>query len=157
VVQFIVKEVFSHIEDEDYFDGLMVLIEEIINTTKQSYYEYFEDFKRVANLLVTREVMGQMIEVLLLKQEQSFRNASKFMEYLVQRINNEREDNNYYNRGEEIEPSMTFEVEVFYQKIEQLVAIIPSIDAFVLLPLFSTPSLRFPIYPFFRRCLTAPR
>lgn len=46
-----------HIEDEDYFDGLMVLIEEIINTTKQSYYEYFEDFKRVANLLVTREVM----------------------------------------------------------------------------------------------------
>jgi hypothetical protein len=69
VVQFIVKEVFAHMEDEDYFDGLMVLIEEIINTTKQSYYEYFEDFKRVANLLVTREVMQQLIEVLLQKQQ----------------------------------------------------------------------------------------
>lgn len=68
----------------------------------------------MANLLVTREVMQQLIEVLLRNQEQSFRNASKFMEYLVLRINTEREDNNYYNRGEEVEPSMIFEVEVFY-------------------------------------------
>ena len=35
----------------------MVLIEEILNTTKQSYYEYFEDFKRVSNLLVSKRVM----------------------------------------------------------------------------------------------------
>jgi hypothetical protein len=134
-------------EDDDYFDGLMVLVEEIINTTKQSYYEYFEDFKRVANLLVTREVMQKLIDVLMLKQQPSFRNASKFMEYLVLRINTEREDNNYYNRGEEVDPSMTFEVDVFYQKVEQLVAIIPDIDAFVRISSCRTPLPRYPICP----------
>jgi hypothetical protein len=30
----------------------MVLVEEILNTTKQFYYEFFEDFKRAANILV---------------------------------------------------------------------------------------------------------
>lgn len=135
----------------------MVLVEEIINTTKQSYYEYFEDFKRVANLLVRREVMQQFVDVLLRREQASFRNASKFMEYLALRINTEREDNNYYNRGEEVEPSMTFEVDVFYEKVEQLVALIPDIDSFVRLPPRSTPSPRFPTSPSWRHSSTAPR
>lgn len=29
---------FAKIEDEDFFDGVMILVEEILNTTKQSYY-----------------------------------------------------------------------------------------------------------------------
>jgi hypothetical protein len=38
VIEFIVQEMLRNIEDEDYFDGVMILVEEIINTTKQSYY-----------------------------------------------------------------------------------------------------------------------
>ena len=45
---------FKHIDDESYFDGAMTLFEEVLNTTKQSYYEYFEDFKRIANMLVKK-------------------------------------------------------------------------------------------------------
>lgn len=75
------------------------------------------------------------------------------MEYLVQRINTEREDNHYYNHGEEIVPSMTFEVDVFYEKIEQLVDNIPSIDSFVLLWLCSTRSPRFHTCLFWKPCL----
>ena len=52
---------FRRIEDEDFFDGVMVLIEEILNTTKQSYYEYFEDFKRVSNLLVSKDIMNRFL------------------------------------------------------------------------------------------------
>lgn len=52
IIEHAIEEMFTRIEDEDFFDGVMILVEEILNTTKQSYYEYFEDFKRVSNLLV---------------------------------------------------------------------------------------------------------
>lgn len=35
----------------------MMVVEEILNTTKQSYYEYFEDFKRCANILVSESTL----------------------------------------------------------------------------------------------------
>ena len=41
IVEFVINEMFAQLGDETYYDGLMVLLEEIINTTKQSYYEYF--------------------------------------------------------------------------------------------------------------------
>jgi hypothetical protein len=40
-------------------------MEEIIDINKQSYYKYFEDFKKAANLLETRGIMQQLIKVLL--------------------------------------------------------------------------------------------
>lgn len=99
---------FRRIEDEDFFDGVMILVEEILNTTKQSYYEYFEDFKRVSNLLVSKETMARFLELIVGQQEKSFRSACRFLEFLFGRINSEREDNSYYHRGEETEPSMNF-------------------------------------------------
>lgn len=99
---------FAKIEDEDFFDGVMILVEEILNTTKQSYYEYFEDFKRVSNLLVNQDIMKRFLDVILGHNEKSFRSASRFLEFLFARINSEREDNSYYHRGEETEPSMNF-------------------------------------------------
>jgi len=65
----------------------MILVEELINTTKQSYYEYFDDFKRISKLLISKEIMKKFFDILLLKNEKSFRNVSKFLEYLFQRIN----------------------------------------------------------------------
>lgn len=41
IIEFTIEEMFRKIEDEDFFEGVMILIEEILNTTKQSYYEYF--------------------------------------------------------------------------------------------------------------------
>jgi hypothetical protein len=40
------------------------MIEEIFNTTKQSYYEYFEDFKRCANLLVEEHTLQNFYKIL---------------------------------------------------------------------------------------------
>ena len=65
----------------------MILVEELINTTKQSYYEYFDDFKRISKLLISKDIMKKFFDILLLKNEKSFRNVSKFLEYLFQRIN----------------------------------------------------------------------
>ena len=62
-----------------YFDGVMILIEELINTTKQSYYEYFDDFKRISKLLISKDIMKRFCDILLLKNEKSFRNVSKFL------------------------------------------------------------------------------
>jgi hypothetical protein len=41
IIEYAIDEMFRRIEDEDFFDGVMILVEEILNTTKQSYYEYF--------------------------------------------------------------------------------------------------------------------
>ena len=65
----------------------MILVEELINTTKQSYYEYFDDFKRISKLLISKDIMKKFFDILLLKNEKSFRNVSKFFGYLFQRIN----------------------------------------------------------------------
>ena len=62
-----------------YFDGVMILIEDLINTTKQSYYEYFDDFKRISKLLISKDIMKRFCDILLLKNEKSFRNVSKFL------------------------------------------------------------------------------
>lgn len=79
IIEYTIEEMFNKIEDEDFFDGVMILIEEILNTTKQSYYEYFEDFKRVSNLLVSKEVMSRFLDIILANNEKSFRSASKFL------------------------------------------------------------------------------
>lgn len=34
-------ELVDKAEDWEAFDGAMVLVEDILNTTKQAYYEYF--------------------------------------------------------------------------------------------------------------------
>jgi hypothetical protein len=113
-VRFLVNDLFDKIEDWEAFDGIMVLVEEILNTTKQSYYEFFEDFKRAANLLVDKDVMQRFLDIILERHEPSFRDASFFLEILFCRINNEGEDNRYYTGGEETEPSMNFQIEVFF-------------------------------------------
>jgi hypothetical protein len=41
VVEFVVGELVEKAEDWEAFDGTMVLVEDILNTTKQAYYEYF--------------------------------------------------------------------------------------------------------------------
>lgn len=38
VVEFALEDLFERIEDWDSFDGVMTLVEEIFNSTKQSYY-----------------------------------------------------------------------------------------------------------------------
>ena len=121
------ESLLSHADDEFYFDGAMVLFEEVLNTTKQSYYEYFEDFKRVANMLVSKDVLVRFRTLLDPKRPQAFRNASRYLEFLFTRINSEREDNSYYSRGEETEPTMEFEVDQFYEELPQLIELTGSI------------------------------
>lgn len=41
VMEFVVGELVDKAEDWEAFDGTMVLVEDILNTTKQAYYEYF--------------------------------------------------------------------------------------------------------------------
>jgi hypothetical protein len=41
IILFTIEEIFRKMDDEDFFEGVMILVEEILNTTKQSYYEYF--------------------------------------------------------------------------------------------------------------------
>lgn len=62
-----------------YFDGAMNLFEEVLNTTKQSYYEYFEDFKRIANILVNTETLGRFRKELNPQKPGAFRNSAKFL------------------------------------------------------------------------------
>lgn len=57
------------------------------------------------------------------------------MEYLFTRINSEAEDNNYYHK-EATEPSMNFEIDIFYQNVVKIVQIVPEIQPFVLTYLF---------------------
>ena len=52
--------------------------------------------------------MKKFLDLILAQQEKPFRSASRFLEFLFGRINSEREDNSYYHRGEETEPSMNF-------------------------------------------------
>ena len=86
-MEFIVGELVDKADDWEVFDGTMVLVEDILNTTKQAYYEYFEDFKRAANLLVSQGVMSRFFDVILERNEPSFRSASLFLELLFTRIN----------------------------------------------------------------------
>lgn len=75
--------------------------------------------------------MKSFLDLILALNEKPFRSASKFLEFLFGRINSEREDNSYYHRGEETEPSMNFEVEIFFEQIPVLVGLVPRIEAFV--------------------------
>lgn len=75
--------------------------------------------------------MKRFLDLILELNEKPFRSASRFLEFLFGRINSEREDNSYYHRGEETEPSMNFEVDVFFEQIAVLVALVPRIESFV--------------------------
>ena len=57
----------------------MVLFEEVLNTTKQSYYEYFEDFKRVANMLVSKNVLAQFRSLLDPSRPSALRNSARYL------------------------------------------------------------------------------
>lgn len=57
----------------------MVFLEEVLNTAKQSYYEYFEDFKRVSNHLVSDPVLSRFHAQLAKLKERSFSNSSRFL------------------------------------------------------------------------------
>lgn len=129
-MEYVVESLFERAEDWDSFDGVMALVEEVFNTTKQSYYEYFEDFKRISNLLVSQEVMQRFLDIILDRHEPSFRNASAFLELLFARINSEGEDNSYYHRGEETEPSMNFQVEVFFENMPAIIELVAHIENF---------------------------
>lgn len=85
-------------KDNGLFDGLMSLIEEVFNSTKQSYYEYFEDFKRIANLLVNNKTLSRFYNIICQLSEPSFRNASKYLEAVMVRVNGEREESSSYNK-----------------------------------------------------------
>jgi hypothetical protein len=130
IVKFVVSDLLEKVEDWETFDGAMVLVEEILNTTKQSYYEYFEDFKRAANQLVDREVMQRFLDIILDRNEPSFRNAALFLELLFARINSEGEDNSYYHQGEEAEPSMNFQIEIFFENMSALLELVAHIEGF---------------------------
>lgn len=73
------QQLLDNIDDEFYFDGSFVFFEEVLNTTKQSYYEYFEDFKRVANMLVTKELLAKFRALLDPKRPHALRNSSRFL------------------------------------------------------------------------------
>jgi hypothetical protein len=85
----VIGELFDRAEDWDYFDGVLILVEDIFNATKQSYYDDIDDFKRVANLLVNQDLMQRFLDVILDRYEPSFRSASVFLELLFARINAE--------------------------------------------------------------------
>lgn len=40
------------------------MIEEVFNNSKQTYYEYFEDFKRLVNYLVSEAVLEKFVDIL---------------------------------------------------------------------------------------------
>ena len=57
----------------------MVLFEEVLNTTKQSYYEYFEDFKRIANMLVSKDVLAKFRALLDPQRPNAMRNSARYL------------------------------------------------------------------------------
>jgi hypothetical protein len=120
-------------QDPIFFDGAIVFLDEILNATKQSYFEYFEDFKRISNYLVSSEVMGRFYECLCKLEEPIFCNASRFLEILFTRMNSENEDSRYYQKEEETESTMTFEIDVFLKNIPQLMGLTTKMQNFVLL------------------------
>jgi hypothetical protein len=75
--------------------------------------------------------MKRFLDLILALNEKPFRSASRFLEFLFGRINSEREDNSYYHRGEETEPSMNFEIDIFFEHIPTLIELVSRIEAFV--------------------------
>ena len=67
----------------------MSTIEEIFNSTKQSYYEYFEDFKRCADILVEEKTLLKFMEFLSSEDQVEFSNAISYLELVLKRINSE--------------------------------------------------------------------
>lgn len=41
ILERVIEEVFQKMTDVCFFDGALVFLDEILNVTKQSYYEYF--------------------------------------------------------------------------------------------------------------------
>ena len=84
-------------------------------------------------MLVSKEVLTKFRALLDPERPQALKNASKFFQFLFTRINSEREDNNYYSRGEETEPTMEFEVDELYDQFPELIELIGSIGQTVII------------------------
>ena len=69
---------------------MLAVVEEIRNTTKQTYYEYFEDFKRCANILVSHQMLSKFYECVKSGEGSPFVNSVAYLEMVLRRINTER-------------------------------------------------------------------
>lgn len=107
---------FTNIENSSNFDGFLATVEEIMNSTKQFYYEYFEDFKRCVSILVSEETLKKFVEKLD-KNEISFKNSSSYLDIVLKRINSESEEQDYYRDQESSSQGMKFEHEFLFQQL----------------------------------------
>ena len=64
-----------------------MLLEEVFNSSKQTYYEYFEDFKRIVNVLTSAETIAKFHGILSETSETSFLNPTKYLQLVFRRIN----------------------------------------------------------------------
>ena len=53
----------------------------------RSGYEYFEDFKRCANVLVEEKVLKRLYEEMIKKDPKSFKNCVTYLHMITKRIN----------------------------------------------------------------------
>ena len=115
---------FENISNSEVFEGILIVIEEIMNITKQSYYEFFEDFKRCANVLVSEATLRKLFAFILESEGSSFTNALSYLEMVLKRINTEKEEaeNDYY-RNEDTGPTMQFEHKFIFNEIDALLSI----------------------------------
>ena len=102
----------ENIGDESIFEGTIVFVEEVLNNTKQSYYEYFEDFKRCANVLVSEKVLSKLFEWIQnpekRKEPNVFKNSVTYLHMIAKRVNADNEDMDYYESTEKKDPTMNF-------------------------------------------------
>lgn len=114
--------------EQNIFDGVITLVEQVLNNTKQSYYEYFEDFKRCADVLVSEKVLQKVFNLLQESCEAKqpsdliiFKNATTYLHMIAKRINADSDDTDYYETNDKKQPTMTFQIDFLYKKIDELI------------------------------------
>ena len=77
----------------------MYMMEEILNTTKSSYYEHFDDFKRCANFLIRQDSLRKFYSFLGKNVSDGFFGAVAYLDLVVRRVNADNEDHDYYRQN----------------------------------------------------------
>lgn len=118
----------NKISEQSIFDGVITLVEQVLNNTKQSYYEYFEDFKRCADILVSEEVLQRVLDLLQKSCEAEepldliiFKNATTYLHMIAKRINADNDDTDYYENTDKKQPTMNFQIDFMYKRMDELI------------------------------------
>jgi hypothetical protein len=118
-----------NVADCERFEGFLTVFEEILSSAKQSYYEYFEDFKRCANIFVSQSTLAKFYSFLD-ADETSFGNSAAYLELVVKRVNSEFEEQETH-ATEKPEPSIKFEHTFLYISLDHLISLLLKSQTYV--------------------------